>query len=192
MAAAANFAFANRQVLTHRVRAAFRKVFGTGRLGVVYDVCHNIAKRESHRVGGRTSEVLVHRKGATRAFPPGHPELPPELRQAGQPVLIPGSMGTASYVLVGTQRVMDETFGSSCHGAGRAKSRTSARKEINAEALLRDLSSRGILVRGQSRSGLAEEGPAAYKDVDRVVGVMCGAGLARLVAKMLPLAVMKG
>jgi tRNA-splicing ligase RtcB len=101
-------------------------------------------------------------------------------------------MGTASYVLVGTQRVMDETFGSSCHGAGRAKSRTSARKEINAEALLRDLSSRGILVRGQSRSGLAEEGPAAYKDVDRVVGVMCGAGLARLVAKMLPLAVMKG
>jgi tRNA-splicing ligase RtcB (3'-phosphate/5'-hydroxy nucleic acid ligase) len=192
MAAAANFAFANRQVLTHRVRAAFRKVFGTDRLGVVYDVCHNVAKRESYTVGGRTSEVLVHRKGATRAFPPGHPDLPPELRQAGQPVLIPGSMGTASYVLVGTQRVMDETFGSSCHGAGRAKSRTSAKKEINAEALLRDLSSRGILVRGQSRSGLAEEGPAAYKDVDRVVGVMCGAGLARLVAKMLPLAVMKG
>ena len=192
MAAAANFAFANRQLITHRVRTAFMRVFGTDRLSVVYDVCHNIAKQESHMLEGRRAEVLVHRKGATRAFPAGHPDLPPELRLSGQPVLIPGSMGTASYVLVGTSRAMEETFGSSCHGAGRARSRTSAKKQTSVEALLRELSSRGILVRGQSRSGLTEEGPAAYKDVDRVVEVMRGAGLARPVAKLVPLAVMKG
>jgi tRNA-splicing ligase RtcB len=192
MAAAANFAFANRQLITHRVRLVFSQIFGTDDLPVVYDVCHNIAKHEVHRVGGKSREVLVHRKGATRAFPAHHPALPGELRDVGQPVLIPGSMGTSSYVLVGTERAMEETFGSSCHGAGRAKSRTSAKKETSPEALLRELSSRGILVRGQSRSGLTEEGPAAYKDVDRVVEVMCGAGLARTVAKLIPLAVMKG
>jgi len=192
MAAAANFAFANRQIITHRVREAFLRIFGTDRLPVVYDVCHNIAKRETHVVEGKRREVLVHRKGATRAFPAGHDDLPSELRPVGQPVLIPGSMGTASYVLVGTVRAMEETFGSSCHGAGRAKSRTSAKKETDAETLLRELATRGVLVRGQSRAGLTEEGPAAYKDVDRVVAVMNGSGLARTVAKLLPLAVMKG
>jgi tRNA-splicing ligase RtcB (3'-phosphate/5'-hydroxy nucleic acid ligase) len=192
MAAAANFAFANRQMMTHWVREACRKVFGTDAVRVVYDVCHNIAKQEEHRVSGTTRTVLVHRKGATRAFPKGHPVLPSDLRDVGQPVLIPGSMGTESYVLVGTDRAMEETFGSSCHGAGRAMSRTRARKESSADALLGEMKRRGILVRGQSRSGLTEEKPDAYKDVSRVVDVVHGAGIARKVARLVPLAVMKG
>jgi tRNA-splicing ligase RtcB len=192
MAAAANFAFANRQMMTHWVRQAFQRVLGTGRLKVVYDVCHNIAKRERHQVEGRAREVLVHRKGATRAFPKGHPDLPSELRDFGQPVLIPGSMGTCSYVLVGTEQAMRETFGSSCHGAGRAKSRTQAKRETTVEQLLQELKSKGILVKGQSRSGLTEEKPDAYKDVSEVVQVVHDAGLARKVAKLVPIAVMKG
>jgi len=192
MAAAANFAFANRQMMTHWVRKAFQRVLGTERLKVVYDVCHNIAKRERHQVEGRAREVLVHRKGATRAFPKGHPDLPSELRDFGQPVLIPGSMGTCSYVLVGTEQAMRETFGSSCHGAGRAKSRTQAKRETTVEQLLQELKSRGILVKGQSRSGLTEEKPDAYKDVSEVVQVVHDAGLARKVAKLVPIAVMKG
>lgn len=192
MAAAANFAFANRQVMTHGVREAFRSVLGSGDLRIVYDVCHNIAKFEEHAVGGRRRRVLVHRKGATRAFPPGHPSLPPEVRAAGQPVLIPGSMGTASWVLVGTERAMAETFGSCCHGAGRAKSRTQARRETSGEELLRLMRERGIHVRGESRAGLTEEKPDAYKDVDEVVSVVEGAGIARAVARLVPLAVMKG
>jgi len=192
MAAAANFAFTNRQMMTHWTREAFRRILGTGDLRIVYDVCHNIAKREEHTVGGRRKQLLVHRKGATRAFPSGHPALPEELREVGQPVLIPGSMGTSSYVLVGTDRAMAETFGSSCHGAGRAKSRTAAKKEITAEQLLDQMRAGGILVRGRSLSGLTEEGPAAYKDVSRVVDVVHGAGIARKVAKLVPLAVMKG
>ena len=192
MACAANFAFANRQMMTHRVREAFKRVLGNGNLRIIYDVCHNIAKLEKHVIESRTKEVLVHRKGATRAFPKGHPVLPAELRDAGQPVLIPGSMGTASYVLVGTDRAMSETFGSSCHGAGRAMSRTRAKKETTAEELLRDLKARGIVVQGQSRAGLTEEKPDAYKDVERVVNVVQGAGIARKVAKLVPLAVMKG
>jgi tRNA-splicing ligase RtcB len=192
MAAAANFAFANRQMMTHWAREAVRRVMGVEGVRVVYDICHNIAKRESHRVGGRRRTLLVHRKGATRAFPAGHPELPQDLREVGQPVLIPGSMGTASYVLVGTERAMEETFGSCCHGAGRAMSRTQAKRETSAEALMRDMKGMGIHVRCGSRAGLTEEKPEAYKDVGRVVDVVHNAGLARKVARLVPLAVMKG
>jgi tRNA-splicing ligase RtcB len=192
MAAAANFAFANRQMITHWSREAFKRILGTGELNIVYDVCHNIAKIEEHNIGGDTKRVLVHRKGATRAFPQGHPALPDELRSVGQPVLIPGSMGTCSYVLVGTEQAMKETFGSSCHGAGRAKSRTQAKKETTADELLRDLKGKGILVKGQTKTGLTEEKPDAYKDVSQVVEVVHGAGIAKKVAKLVPIAVMKG
>jgi tRNA-splicing ligase RtcB (3'-phosphate/5'-hydroxy nucleic acid ligase) len=192
MAASANFAFVNRQMITHWTREAFQRILGSSDLRIVYDVCHNMAKYEEHSVNGNRKTVLVHRKGATRAFPKGHPALPDELRQAGQPVLIPGSMGTNSYVLVGTERAMQETFGSSCHGAGRAKSRTQAKKETTADELLREMNDKGILVRGESRSGLTEEKPDAYKDVSQVVDVVHGAGIARKVAKLTPLAVMKG
>jgi tRNA-splicing ligase RtcB len=192
MAAAANFAFANRQLMTYGIREACRSVLGNADLKIVYDVCHNIAKREEHRVGGRLRQVLVHRKGATRAFPKGHPALPEELREAGQPVLIPGSMGTCSYILAGTELAMEETFGSSCHGAGRAMSRTQAKRETSADELDREMRAKGILVRGETRSGLVEEKPGAYKDVTRVVDVVHGAGIARKVARFVPLAVMKG
>jgi tRNA-splicing ligase RtcB len=192
MAAAANFAFANRQLITHWTRGVFRDVIGTGGLKIVYDVCHNIAKYEEHDVEGKRKMVLVHRKGATRAFPKNHPALPGELKQTGQPVLIPGSMGTCSYVLVGTDRAMRETFGSSCHGAGRSKSRTQAKKETSADELLKEMKVKGIFVRGETRSGLTEEKPDAYKDVGRVVDVVHSAGIARKVAKLVPLAVMKG
>src|ERR1041385_3533203 len=192
MAAAANFAFANRQMITHWTREAFKRILGNGDLNIVYDVCHNIAKNEEHQVNGSRKKVLVHRKGATRAFPKGHPDLPDELREVGQPVLIPGSMGTCSYVLVGTEQAMKETFGSSCHGAGRAKSRTQAKRETTADELLKEMKGKGIIVRGQTHSGLTEEKPDAYKDVSQVVEVMHGAGLARKVAKLVPIAVMKG
>jgi tRNA-splicing ligase RtcB (3'-phosphate/5'-hydroxy nucleic acid ligase) len=192
MAAAANFAFANRQMITHWTRQAFERILGKRALHVVYDVCHNIAKREEHQLGTTRKEVLVHRKGATRAFPPGHSALPSELRALGQPVLIPGSMGTCSYVLVGTEQAMAETFGSCCHGAGRSKSRTQAKRETSADELLKEMKGKGILVKGQSRSGLTEEKPDAYKDVTAVVNVVHDAGIARKVAKLLPIAVMKG
>jgi tRNA-splicing ligase RtcB len=192
MAAAANFAFANRQMITYWTRNACERVLGSGDLKVVYDVCHNIAKVEEHQVGHVTRRVLVHRKGATRAFPKGHADLPEELRPVGQPVLIPGSMGTCSYVLVGTGQAMKETFGSCCHGAGRSMSRTQAKRETSVEQLLRDLKGKGILVKGQSKSGLTEEKPDAYKDVSQVVEVVHNAGIARKVARLVPLAVMKG
>lgn len=192
MAAAANFAFANRQMITHWTRRAFGRILGNDKLRIVYDVCHNIAKRENHRIAGKTREVLVHRKGATRAFPKGHPALPREVRDLGQPVLVPGSMGTCSYVLVGTGRAMAETFGSSCHGAGRAKSRSQAKRETPAEELLHEMAAKRILVRAQSRSGLVEEKPDAYKDVSQVVEVVEKAGIAAKLAKLVPLAVMKG
>ncbi len=192
MAAAANFAFANRQMMTHWTRRAFQRIVGNGDLKIVYDVCHNIAKYEDHEIDGSRKKVLVHRKGATRAFPKNHPALPEELRSVGQPVLIPGSMGTYSYILVGTEQAMKETFGSCCHGAGRAKSRTQAKRETTADELLQDLKHLGIIVRGETRSGLTEEKPDAYKDVSRVVDVVHGAGIAKRVAKLKPLAVMKG
>ncbi len=192
MASAANFAFVNRQMITHWTRKAFERIVGSGDLRIVYDVCHNIAKHEDHQFQGQTRRVLVHRKGATRAFPKGHPALPQDLRAVGQPVLIPGSMGTCSYVLVGTEVAMQETFGSSCHGAGRAMSRSQAKRETTTEELLKEMKGKGILVKGQSKSGLTEEKPDAYKDVSLVVAVVHNAGIARKVAKLLPIAVMKG
>jgi tRNA-splicing ligase RtcB len=192
MAAAANFAFANRQLITHWTRQAFERIMGSDDLRIVYDVCHNIAKVEEHKVNGGRKKVLVHRKGATRAFPKGHPDLPKSYLEVGQPVLIPGSMGTCSYVLVGTEQAMEETFGSSCHGAGRAKSRHAAKKEISAEQLIKDLKDKGIFVRGASKSGLTEENPNAYKDVSQVVQVVHEAGIAKKVAKLVPIGVMKG
>jgi len=192
MAAAANFAFANRQIITHGVRSAFKSLFGEGNLNVVYDVAHNIAKEETHEVDGELKRVLVHRKGATRAFPKHSAGLPEEYSEVGQPVLIPGSMGTSSYVLVGTEKAMEETFGSSCHGAGRAKSRHAAKKETTAEELIERLNQKGIKVRGASKSGLTEESPEAYKDVSAVVDVVENAGIARKVAKLIPIGVIKG
>ncbi len=193
MSAAANFAWANRQAVTHAVRGAFKKVFGSDDgLDVLYDVAHNIAKLETHNVNGSDQLLIVHRKGATRAYGPGHPELPEEFHSSGQPVLIPGSMGTASYVLAGTVGGMEESFGSTCHGAGRAMSRTQAKREVQGRTLLDDLKSRGIHIQAGSLSGIAEEAPAAYKDVHEVVNVVDQAGIAKRVARLRPIAVIKG
>lgn len=193
MRAAVNFAFANRQVIADRVRRAFRAVLGPdAHLRQVYDVCHNIAKLERHLVGGREREVLVHRKGATRAFPPGHALTPAAYRAVGQPVLVPGDMGRYSFVLVGTEGAWRETFGSCCHGAGRLQSRTKAQAAMRGRHVARELEARGIAVRAASRRTVDEEHPGAYKDVADVVGVVTGAGLARLVARLEPMAVVKG
>jgi tRNA-splicing ligase RtcB (3'-phosphate/5'-hydroxy nucleic acid ligase) len=193
MRAAANFAWANRQAILHFLRGAFQRVFGAGlQIELIYDVCHNIAKRERHRWNGEKVDVLVHRKGATRAFPPGHRELPEAYRAAGQPVLIPGSMGTASWVLAGAEGSMRETFGSVCHGAGRLMSRTAAKKGRDAREVRKRLEEQGILVRSETRDGILEEIPEAYKDVDAVIEVVHNAGLARKVARLRPLAVIKG
>jgi tRNA-splicing ligase RtcB len=196
MACACNFAFANRQMMMHEVRGAFEQVFRASweRLGVelVYDVCHNIAKREVHLVGGRERAVCVHRKGATRAFGPGHPDVPPEYRHVGQPVIIPGDMGTESWLLAGTETAMRETFGSTCHGAGRLLSRHAARKVKSGADVRRDLEGAGIVVKSGSVGSLAEEAPYAYKDVADVVGVVDAVGLSRKVARMRPLGVLKG
>ncbi len=192
MGAAANFAFANRQMITHWTRETFKRVFKRGDLRLVYDVAHNIAKFEEHVINGRRQEVLVHRKGATRAFPAGHPEITPAYRDAGQPVLIPGSMGTSSFVLVGSPKSMEETFGSTCHGAGRAMSRKAASRGTDASELVRRLRSKGISVRGASKTGLTEEKPDAYKNVDTVVDVVHHAGLSRKVARLIPIGVIKG
>lgn len=192
MAAAANYAWANRQVITHRVRESLDAVYGDVSARVVYDVAHNLAKLEEHVVDGQARTLCVHRKGATRAFPPGHPDLPATYQGIGQPVFIPGSMGTASYVLVGTQRAMDETFGSVCHGAGRVMSRTKARKTVRADDVRRDLDKLGITIMAGSKAGIVEEFPGAYKDVHNVIDVVAGAGLARPVARLKPLGVVKG
>jgi tRNA-splicing ligase RtcB len=191
MAAAANFAWSNRHAMAHEVREAVRRVLGADAADAtvqVYDVAHNVAKLEEH--GGR--RVCVHRKGATRAFPPGHPELPDDHRAAGQAVFIPGSMGTGSYVLAGRAGAMERSFGTVCHGAGRRMSRTRARKEIGGAELRRRLEADGIVVRSHSDRGLAEEAPFAYKDVDRVVEVVERAGLAARVAELRPIGVVKG
>jgi len=189
MCAAANFAFANRQAITHAVRQSFAAVLGThATLRLVYDVAHNMAKLETH--GSR--RLVVHRKGATRAFGPSHPETPVRYRAIGQPVLIPGSMGTASYVLVGTDAALGYAFGSCCHGAGRAMSRHAARAAQPGHEVRRDLEARGIVVTGAGNRELAEEAPHAYKDVDRVVDVVQAAGLARKVARLIPVGVLKG
>ncbi len=196
MNAAANFAFANRQVMAHRVRGAFSAVFGHApeRLGLrqVYDVAHNIAKWEEHRWNGQEGRVCVHRKGATRAFPPGHPELPAAYLEIGQPVLIPGDMGRASWVLLGTEGGFRESFGSTCHGAGRTMSRTQAKKRARGRRLREEFRELGIEVRASSMATVAEELPEAYKDVHDVVGVVHGAGIGRKVARLRPMGVLKG
>jgi len=196
MCTAANYAFANRQVLTHHVRRSFEEAL-RGKVSdwdvyQVYDIAHNMAKVETHEVNGKRLEVCVHRKGATRAFGPGFEGLPPAYRDVGQPVLVPGSMGTASWVLVGTPGSMAQTFGSTCHGAGRTMSRTKAKKTVRGEQLRDELKQQGISVRAGSMRGLAEEAPIAYKDVDEVVRVVHEAGIARQVARLTPLAVVKG
>ena len=196
MKAAANYAFANRQVLTHHIRQSFETVLAgkVKNYGIyqIYDIAHNMAKIESHRIDGRRVKLCVHRKGATRAFGPGSEAIPPVYRDIGQPVLVPGSMGTVSWVLVGTEDSMTSTFGSTCHGAGRAMSRKKAKKTVHGAAVRSDLEARGIHVRAGSLPGLSEEAPIAYKDVNRVVDVVHGAGIAKKVAQLKPLAVIKG
>jgi tRNA-splicing ligase RtcB len=196
MRCAANYAFANRQVLAHYARAALEQVLAgkvpNWHLHQVYDIAHNMGKIETHLVEGKELKVCVHRKGATRAFGPGAPGLPAEYKAIGQPVLVPGSMGTASWVLVGTQESMQRSFGSSCHGAGRVMSRSKAKKSVRGENLRKELESEGIHVRAGSMAGLAEEAPQAYKDVDEVVATVCGANIARKVARLRPVVVVKG
>jgi len=196
MAAGANFAWANRQAITHGVRRAFAATFRRSEeelgLSVVYDIAHNIAKVEEHRVDGGRRRVLVHRKGATRALPAGREEVPLPYRSHGQPVLIPGDMGTASYVLAGLPTSLERSFGSSCHGAGRKLSRHAAERAFRYDEVTRGLAARGIVVRSTSREGVTEEAPGAYKDVEEVVRVAEGAGLTRRVARLVPLGVVKG
>jgi tRNA-splicing ligase RtcB len=196
MACAANFAFTNRQMITHWVRETFEQVFRKGpkdlKLELIYDVCHNIAKIESHTINGKATKVCVHRKGATRAFPPDHPDVPKDYRSIGQPVLIPGDMGRCSYVLVGTEKAMEETFGSTCHGAGRVMSRHQAIKVAKGRVIERELEDKGIIVKGASRGTIVEEIPEAYKDVNNVVNVVHQAGISRKVVKLVPMGVIKG
>lgn len=196
MYAAANYAWANRQMITHWIRESFEEVLGKSArdmdMQIIYDVAHNIAKEETHDFKGNDVEVLVHRKGATRAFGPGREEVPLKYREVGQPVLIPGTMGTASYVLHGTQTAMEETFGSTAHGAGRILSRSQAKKDYNPEDIVNNMESNGIKVKATSKNVIAEEAPGAYKDVDSVVRVSDSTGIAKLVCKVKPLAVTKG
>jgi tRNA-splicing ligase RtcB len=197
MRAAANFAWCNRQLLSHQAREVFARIFGKPwtELGIdlVYDVAHNIAKFEEHTYGGgEPRQVCVHRKGATRAFPPGHPEIPPAYAEIGQPVIIPGSMGTASWVLVGQRGSMDRSFGTTCHGAGRLMSRTAAIKLAAGRRIDRELHEIGVTARARGHRGLAEEQPAAYKDVDHVVDVVDRVGISKKVARLRPVGVIKG
>jgi len=196
MCCAANFAWANRQCIMHWAREVFSKIFhisseGLG-LKLVYDVAHNIAKIEDHHYNGKSVKLCVHRKGATRAFPPQHPELPLKYKEIGQPVLIPGDMGRFSFCSVGTKKAMDETFGSTCHGAGRVMSRGEARREVKNRDIVDELRAGGILIKARSRATLAEEISAAYKDVSEVVDVMDKSGISKKVARMRPLGVIKG
>jgi tRNA-splicing ligase RtcB len=192
MQAAANYALANREIIGHLVREVFGDFFPKSDLKLLYDVSHNMAHIEKHDVEGKQTDVCVHRKGATRAFPPGHPSLPEKYRQVGQPVIIPGSMGTESYILVGTKRGMEECFASTCHGAGRVLSRKAAMKSEKADTILKRLEDRGIKVMAETIGTVREEIPEAYKDVSRVVDVVEKAGISRKVARLRPLAVIKG
>ena len=196
MACAANFAMCNREALNHWIRDCFERVYKAGarKLGMelLYDVSHNLAKIEEHEVEGERMRLMVHRKGATRAFPGGRPEVAERFAETGQPVIIPGDMGSCSFVLVGTEEALEKSFGSTCHGAGRALSRKAAKKKVRGEELRERLESRGIMVRTSHLAGLAEEAPEAYKDVEEVVRICEGAGLSRRVARMRPLAVIKG
>ncbi|WP_406659870.1 RtcB family protein [Methanolobus sp. ZRKC3] len=196
MACAANYAWVNRHVIMHWSREVFErffaKEFGDLGLDLVYDVAHNVAKLEEHTVDGKKKELYVHRKGATRAFPPGHHDLPEDYRETGQPVIIPGSMGTASYVLHGTEDAMDISFGSACHGAGRVMSRSHAKRELRGEDVQKSLGSRGIVVRATQPSLIAEEAPQVYKSSSEVVNVVHDLGIAKKVARLLPMGVIKG
>ncbi len=193
MSCGANYAWANRQMIAHFIRKAWRKVLGenVSSLVVLYDVAHNIAKIEKHNVNGKESEVVLHRKGATRAFPPGSQEIPEKYQKTGQPVLIPGSMGTASYILAGTEGGKESWY-STCHGAGRIMSRHEAMRRVSGEDVVKSLESKGIIVKCWSLRGIAEEAPLAYKDVDKVVEVVHNAGLSKKVVRLKPLAVIKG
>ncbi len=196
MKCAANYAWANRQCLMQLARRTFERIFNMSwqKMGMflIYDVAHNIAKIEKHIVNGQEKKLCVHRKGATRAFGPGHPDLPERYKKTGQPVIIPGDMGRNSYLLVGTQKAMEETFGSTCHGAGRLKSRTAATRSINLYTLLKDLESKGIIVKASGKGTIVEEAPQAYKDVNQVVNVVHNAGISKRVCRMRPLGVIKG
>jgi tRNA-splicing ligase RtcB len=196
MKCAANYAWANRQCLMHLTRKVFEKIFATSwqKLGMflIYDVAHNIAKIEKYNIDGKDKLLCVHRKGATRAFGPGNPALPERYKKTGQPVIIPGDMGRNSYLLVGTKRAEEETFGSTCHGAGRLKSRTAATRSINEGALLKELESKGIMVKASGRGTIVEEAPQVYKDVNEVVDVVHNAGISKRVCRMRPLGVIKG
>jgi len=196
MKCAANYAWANRQCLMHLTRKAFERVFNMPwqkmGLELIYDVAHNIAKIEKYSFGGKEKNLCVHRKGATRAFGPGHPALPEKYKKTGQPVIIPGDMGRNSYLLAGTKKSEEETFGSTCHGAGRLKSRSEAIRTINQNVLLKDLESKGIIVKASGRGTIVEEAPAAYKDVNEVVDVVHNAGISKRVCRMRPLGVIKG
>jgi tRNA-splicing ligase RtcB len=196
MACAANYAWANRQCITHWARESFGKVLNKSPrdlgMRVVYDVAHNIAKIEEHQAEGKKLMLCVHRKGATRAFPAGHPDVPRAYRKVGQPVLIPGDMGRYSYVAVGTERAMQETFGSTCHGAGRVQSRSAAKRSARGSDILAELAAKGIAVKVASISGLAEEASSAYKDVAEVVHVTDAAGISTRVIKARPIGVIKG
>ena len=196
MACAANYAWANRQCITHWIRESFEMIFrrGEGKLGleVLYDVAHNIAKIETHIIEGEKVKVCVHRKGATRAFPKGHPDIPKLYKDAGQPVIIPGDMGRASYILVGTEKAMETTFGSTCHGAGRLLSRAGAKRTITGKEVVEELYKKGIIVKTDNIKGLGEEASEAYKDVEKVVEIVEGSGISKRVARMKPLGVIKG
>ncbi len=196
MNAAINFAWVNRQLIMHKTRECFERIFGRDwqemEMELLYDVAHNIGKKEMHDINGEEREVYVHRKGATRAFPAGHEQVPRAYRDVGQPVLLPGSMGTSSYILKGTEKAMERTFGSSAHGAGRVMSRTQAKKDYWGEDVQKDLQRRQIFVKAQSGSTIAEEAPGVYKDVDEVVRVTDAAGIGEKVARMHPLVNIKG
>lgn len=194
MQAGANFAWCNRALIADSIRKVWANIFGSssGSLDLIYDIAHNMAKLEEHEIDGGKKQVIVHRKGATRSFGPGHPEIPEKYKNIGQPVLIPGSMGTASYVLVGEKRSEEETFASSCHGAGRTMSRHQAKRVVQGKTIQKELGEKGVHIKAGSYSGLAEEAPVAYKDVDRVVEVVESAGIARRVARLRPIGVIKG
>jgi tRNA-splicing ligase RtcB len=196
MRAAANYAWANRQVLMHLTREAFSKVFSKSwqslGMDLIYDVAHNIAKFEKYVIDGKEKTLCIHRKGATRAFGPGNPELPEKYKNIGQPVIIPGDMGRASYLLVGTKQAEEETFASTCHGAGRVASRSQALRTLDADVLIKELKSKGIEVRSAGKKTIVEEAPSVYKNVDDVIEVVHKAGLSKKVCRMRPLCVIKG
>ncbi|GFP19669.1 tRNA-splicing ligase RtcB (3'-phosphate/5'-hydroxy nucleic acid ligase), partial [Candidatus Hakubella thermalkaliphila] len=196
LACGVNYAVLNRQLLTHWVRESFERVFRASarKLGmnIIYDNSHNLALFEEHQINGIKKELCVHRKGATRAFGPGHPDLPENYKSIGQPIVVPGDMGTCSFLLLGTEEAMKESFGSTCHGAGRMMSRSEAKRRISGSELKSALEARGISIMADSMPGLAEEAPDAYKDVSKVVEICVGAGISRKVARMVPIGVLKG